>query len=376
MLLRNSMSRNVTIRHCVIDARNPLAFLDVRRVPLLALQMRELIRFGVAHFVVLTNGISDEARHALVLATDLLPRRVGLAISDLAGGSRHAALLHATPHLAERFLLAEGTSLFAGNLAPLLRDGAADGPGVVVRELACPAGRTGISLCDLRMIDALHGSAVPDADFMPGSVPTTHATGWCVDIARSADLDRDRADIAAVLRRPALFLDRDGVLNHDHGYVGTPERWQWVEGALDAVRLATDQGWHVFVVTNQSGVARGYYSEAQAEHMLTWMIEVVRAHGGTVDDLRYCPFHPQADIPAYRRDSDWRKPAPGMLLNLLAAWRLKPEDCIMIGDQISDRQAANAAGMRAEIFHGGNLLEFVGRVIGADNPFATFSAMG
>jgi D-glycero-D-manno-heptose 1,7-bisphosphate phosphatase len=228
------MSRNVTIRHCVIDARNPLAFLDVRRVPLLALQMRELIRFGVAHFVVLTNGISDEARHALVLATDLLPRRVGLAISDLAGGSRHAALLHATPHLAERFLLAEGTSLFAGNLAPLLRDGAADGPGVVVRELACPAGRTGISLCDLRMIDALHGSAVPDADFMPGSVPTTHATGWCVDIARSADLDRDRADIAAVLRRPALFLDRDGVLNHDHGYVGTPERWQWVEGALDA----------------------------------------------------------------------------------------------------------------------------------------------
>lgn len=157
----------------------------------------------------------------------------------------------------------------------------------------------------------------------------------------------------------ALFLDRDGVLNIDHGYVGTRDRFEWVEGALDAIRHATQGGWLVFVVTNQSGVARGFYSEAAVRELLAWMGEEARAAGGAIDDTRFCPFHPDGVVEAYRRAHAWRKPAPGMLLDLIRAWGLDPRRAVMVGDQESDMQAAAAAGVAGHLFGGGNLLGFV-----------------
>ena len=112
------------------------------------------------------------------------------------------------------------------------------------------------------------------------------------------------------------------MVNIDHGYVGSRDRFEWMPGACEAMRAATDAGWHVFVVTNQSGVARGHYDEAAVTGLHEWMIDEVRRAGGTIDDIRYCPFHPDAVVPAYRRVSDWRKPAPGMLLDLMRAWEL------------------------------------------------------
>ena len=91
--------------------------------------------------------------------------------------------------------------------------------------------------------------------------------------------------------RPALFLDRDGTINVDHGYVGTRERWEWMPGALDAIRLATESGWLVFVVTNQSGIGRGLYEAAELEQLHAWMAAEVQRAGGRIDDIRYCPFH-------------------------------------------------------------------------------------
>ncbi len=369
MLRKPTMSHTVTIPQCVIDAHNPLSFLPIQGRPFLAWQMREMLRFGVLQFVILTKNAPPDAQEALAHAAERLPRRVRLTFSDAGQGrptTRHDALLTATPHLQDRFLLADGSRLFAGNLAPLLRDRAADPPETIVRQLHDAAGFTGISACDQRVIDALYASAVPDADILPAAVPVTTAVGWCVDIAQPSELAHARNDIAAVLDRPALFLDRDGVLNHDHGYVGTPDRWQWIPGALDAIRTATDRGWHVFVVTNQSGVARGFYSEHDARGMLFWLADEARRHGGSIDDFRFCPYHPQATVPEYRRDSDWRKPAPGMLLNLLREWNLNPARCIMVGDKMTDRQAGEAAGMRAEIFPGGDLNEFVSGLLFAE----------
>ena len=130
-------------------------------------------------------------------------------------------------------------------------------------------------------------------------------------------------------------------------------------GAHEAMRRATDAGWHVFVVTNQSGVARGLYDEAAVTALHSWMTDEVRRAGGTIDDIRYCPFHPDLVVSAYRCVSDWRKPAPGMLLDLMRAWELDVTRCVLVGDKDIDMAAAQAAGIRGIRFPGGNLADFV-----------------
>jgi D-glycero-D-manno-heptose 1,7-bisphosphate phosphatase len=165
-----------------------------------------------------------------------------------------------------------------------------------------------------------------------------------------------------------LFLDRDGVINIDHGYVGTIERFEWMPGAREGIRLATSLGWHVFVVTNQSGVAQGFYTEADLGVLHAWMTAEIRAHGGEINDIRYCPYHPQAKLEAYRRVSDWRKPAPGMILDLLRTWNLDPRRALLIGDQPSDLEAAVAAGVMARHFAGGDLEAFLRKLLWRFDP--------
>ena len=187
--------------------------------------------------------------------------------------------------------------------------------------------------------------------------------GYFRDIGVPVDLAAAQEELPARLNRKSLFLDRDGVLNVDHGWVGTRDRFEWMQGAREAVRAATAAGWHVFMVTNQSGVARGHYDEAAVIALHAWMTDEVLRVGGTIDDARYCPFHPEAVVAAYRGTSTWRKPAPGMLLDLMRAWQLSPEHCAMVGDNPTDMAAAAAAGMAGHLFPGGNLEQFVSQIL-------------
>jgi D-glycero-D-manno-heptose 1,7-bisphosphate phosphatase len=164
-------------------------------------------------------------------------------------------------------------------------------------------------------------------------------------------------------RRPAAFLDRDGVLIVDDGYPHDPAKVQWIPGAKAAVRRLNEAGYFVFVVTNQAGVARGYYAEEAVHHLHRWMAAELEAEGAHIDAFEHCPHHPDATVEAYRRVCRRRKPAPGMILDLLASWPVEREGSFMVGDRETDMEAARAAGLPGYFFQSANLSLFLSTLI-------------
>lgn len=164
--------------------------------------------------------------------------------------------------------------------------------------------------------------------------------------------------------RPAAFLDRDGVLNLDRGYPHRAGQIDWVDGAPAAVALLNRRGYRVFVVTNQSGIARGYYGEEDVRALHRWMADRLAESGARVDAFYYCPHHPTEGAPPYRIACDCRKPRPGMLLQAMAEWPVRREGSFLIGDRETDLAAADAAGIPGHLFPGGDLAAFVARLLG------------
>lgn len=158
---------------------------------------------------------------------------------------------------------------------------------------------------------------------------------------------------------PAVFFDRDGVLNIDSGYPCKPSDIVWVEGAKPAVAALKRLGFLVFVVTNQAGVARGYYEEADVHALHDWMQLEFAAVGGRIDAYYFCPHHPEHGLGDYRRRCDCRKPAPGMIQQAMREWPVRLEGSFLIGDRETDLAAAQAAGLPGYKFAGGDLLAFV-----------------
>ncbi len=148
--------------------------------------------------------------------------------------------------------------------------------------------------------------------------------------------------------RPGLLLDRDGVLNLDFGYVGTIDRFVWAPGALDLLVRAHRAALPVAVVTNQAGIARGYYSWPEFAELSRWMLRAVAAAGGQVAAIYGCPYHPDG-APPWNVASDLRKPAPGMLLAAARDLGLDLARSTLIGDQPTDIAAARSAGLARAI---------------------------
>ncbi len=410
--MSHSSSQPATVRQCAVlvgglgtrlgalTAATPKPILRCGDRPFLGWLLREFVRFGITDFLLLTGHLSAEVERAAADIQAALPRTARIAFSEEpARAGTGGAVFHARDQLQQRFLLCNGDSLFDCNLANLLADAAMDTPEVtgrmVLRRLddasrygvveverdrvtafreRPPAGSAagprgglingGIYLFNRSLVQHLRPACSLEGDVLPGLAAAgvlrgTQAEGYFRDIGVPEDFARAQTEIPALLRRRAVFLDRDGVLNVDHGYVGSRERFAWMDGALAAIGHATQAGWHVFIVTNQSGVARGLFTEAAVQDLLDWIGEQARAAGGTVDDVRYCPFHADGVVEAYRQAHPWRKPQPGMLLDLIRAWQIDPARAVMIGDQAGDMQAAAAAGVTGYLFRGGNLLSFL-----------------
>ena len=160
--------------------------------------------------------------------------------------------------------------------------------------------------------------------------------------------------------RPALFLDRDGVLNEDQGYVHRWEDFRWIEGAKAVVAAYNRAGWLVIVVTNQSGVGRGFYSEADMHALHEQMAQDLAQAGGHIDAFYHAPQHPDAPLDTYRHpDPPDRKPNPGMILRALSEWPIDKAASVLVGDKPSDLEAALRAGIRGVLFPGGDLAKFL-----------------
>ena len=145
--------------------------------------------------------------------------------------------------------------------------------------------------------------------------------------------------------RRALFLDRDGIVNLDRGYVHRREDFVFVEGIFDVAAEATRHGLLLVIATNQSGIGRGFYTEADFHALMRWVEAEFAARGTPLARVEYCPDHPLEGLGRYRRESDRRKPAPGMLRDAAAALGLDLPRSLLLGDRASDAQAGQAAGL-------------------------------
>jgi D-glycero-D-manno-heptose 1,7-bisphosphate phosphatase len=143
----------------------------------------------------------------------------------------------------------------------------------------------------------------------------------------------------------ALFLDRDGVINIDHGYVCTPERTEFIDGIFELCRAAKQADHLLVVITNQAGIARGYYSEREFLEYMDWVRTIFEQHGTKLDAVYYCPHHPTEGSGDYRCECDCRKPAPGMILCAERDLGLDLARSTLVGDKESDVEAGHAAGV-------------------------------
>jgi D,D-heptose 1,7-bisphosphate phosphatase len=365
-------------------------FVDVGGAPFLETLVAEARRRGFRDFLLLAGRRGDAV--AAFLSARSLEARFDCSVQvcvEPAPGSAGSAFVHASPRLQEDFLLLDGARWFDFNWLDLFaksrRDGAA--AAVALREVVGPEHRRtvelegsrvsairlgggralidgGVYYLTRRAVEGFAGLASLEPDILPelvrrGDLRFYPYSGFFIDIGIAHDFAAAADLVPRRRRRPAVFLDRDGVINVDRGYVHDPEQVEWVQGAKKAVKLLNDAGYYVFVVTNQAGVAKGLYKEEAVGALHRWMSDELATIGASIDDWRYCPFHPEGSVAAYRAAHDWRKPGPGMILDLIAHWPIEREESLLIGDKASDIQAAAAAGVAGYLFEGGDLKDFV-----------------
>ena len=149
--------------------------------------------------------------------------------------------------------------------------------------------------------------------------------------------------------KKAVFLDRDGTLNIDYGYVHDIDHFHFIEGIIEALKKLKEMGYLLVLVTNQSGIARGFFTEEQFLQLTEWMDWSLADRGVDLDGIYYCPHHPEAKFAEFKQDCDCRKPKSGMLLQAIEELKIDPSRSIMIGDKVDDLLAGKGAKINTNI---------------------------
>ena len=311
----------------------PKPMLPVGGRPFLDTLIDEIARYDAFDEILLLAG--HKAESILARYDGTVRGRARLAVSlEQAPLGTAGALVHAAGLLQERFLLLNGDSFFDFNILDLAaranaslvhmalradvvgdRFGRVVLDGDRVRSFIAPGqGATGpvnagVYVIDRTILARVGGlPASLEQDVFPalaaaGAMTGTSYRGYFIDIGIPEDFARADVELTEQLRRPAVFFDRDGVLNHDSGYTFEAGKLQWIEGAREAVKAVNDAGYFAFVVTNQSGVARGFYEESHVHALHRWMADEMAAIGAHIDAFEYCPDHPDGTVERYRRVS-------------------------------------------------------------------------
>lgn len=164
--------------------------------------------------------------------------------------------------------------------------------------------------------------------------------------------------------KPVCFLDRDGVINYDFGYVSNFKNIKFTTGIFEGLRLL-QKNFILCIVTNQSGVARGLFSEKELNLLNRKIIEKLKKHKIKIKHIEYCPYHKNSMIKKYKKKSFLRKPNPGMILKILKKYKINAKNCILIGDRSSDIKAGRNAGIKKNYLYNekDNFKEFVKKKI-------------
>ena len=363
-------------------------------VTFLDLLIGELVRQGFDDIVLLAGylGHMVDERYA---GTTVGAATVRVLIEPEPRGTG-GALLQAREVLAPRFLLLNGDSFFDINLRGLAADAAGYEAAMALRSIDDPsrygtAELDGVLIRQFREKDAsIQGPALInggiyvlertlldridqlpcsiEADIFPRLARERRLAGlvregYFLDIGLPVTLEQGRRELLDRRRRPIAFLDRDGVINLDHGYVHRPDQVVWVEGAPQAIRHLNERGYRVVVVTNQAGVAHGYYEESAVHILHDWMRQELAGAGAFIDQFYHCPSHPEGRVERYRREDDNRKPGSGMIRQAFADHFSTQDRSFLIGDRTTDIQAAEGAGIPGFLFPGGDLYEFTTRCL-------------
>lgn len=376
-----------------LTAQTPKPLLPVAGRPFLDYLLFEVARHGIRRIILAaqfeSQQISDFATSSEVVKQFALD--VKISIEPVRAGTG-GALFHARDSLDENFFVLNGDSWLDMNLLALSTEKTGGGAlGVLALRHIEDASRFGVVEIDGSQITSFRerpessGPALINGgvyccskdilsyakpvcsleqDVLPAVAAAGHLYGhvtknYFTDIGVAESFAHAQHEVPERHRKSAVFLDRDGVLNIDHGHVGTIDRFEWMPGAISAVRNLNDLGYYVFVVTNQAGVAKDLYGESEVVALHAYMQEELAAGGAHIDDFRYCPFHPEGTVADYKKLSDWRKPEVGMLKDLLAHWPVRLEGSFLVGDKISDLQAADKLSLPSHLFKGGRLNVFM-----------------
>ncbi|MEQ1719203.1 MAG: HAD-IIIA family hydrolase [Hyphomicrobium sp.] len=379
---------------------SPKPLLPVGGTPFVDTVIRWLARYGIEDIILSTGYLSTAFDDFLAPRSwrDCYGGRVNVRTfveKEQAGTAGALRLMR--DELAPRFLLINGDSFFDCNLAAVLAGAAtmASGGGLLtVRDVddAQRYGRitldgvritafaeksapgpglinAGISIIDAAVVDRI--TKVPcsiENEIYPvlcaeGLLKGVVQSGYFVDIGIPETYARAQSELPQTQMKPAVFFDRDGVLNEDIGYLHRWSDLKWMPGAVEAVRMAGDAGYLAVVVTNQAGVARGLYGEDAVHELHRAMNAALLEQGACVNAFYYCPYHPDGVIEKYRKVHADRKPSPGMLKRAAADYAIDMSRSFLIGDQESDLGAAAAAGISGHRFAHDDLAQLMQRLL-------------